>query len=345
MPTTVYFATNRNYQPEKRKPGARFGARVSTVHAADLRFGTASVGGTTNEPTLGKVQVADEDLNKNLLGSTQVFDEIYKKMSTSGAGQGADTLLFLHGYNVTFEESITCAGAVARLYATRDYPLNIAAFSWPSDGAVLMPDRWSSGSAYWNDRDDAQVSAPALGRTLKKLRDRLVEIDRNRVCGRRLHLLVHSMGAYLLRHALQYLIRYLDGGLSRIFDHVLLMAGDEDADAFDHEYKLRRLPEIARHVTVYFNEGDSALATARAKQNVPRLGLAGPTSPHNLPANVTIVDTSGIVPRTFQDTVEHSYFYRNRRVYTDARRALRSQFAEEIDGRRRIAGQNRFLLV
>jgi hypothetical protein len=80
-------------------------------------------------------------------------------------------------------------------------------------------------------------------------------------CQQRLHLTAHSMGNYVLRHALQELKRQVGNQLPRLFDQVLMMAADEDDDAFDS--RLQIVVSVPHHpvfrTSVYFNRNDLAL--------------------------------------------------------------------------------------
>jgi len=49
--------------------------------------------------------------------------------------------------------------------------------------------------------------------------------------------MAHSMGNYVLRHALQQAKKITnDASLVRIFDNIVLTAADEDSDAFEHDH-------------------------------------------------------------------------------------------------------------
>ena len=49
-----------------------------------------------------------------------------------------------------------------------------------------------------------------------------------------MHLIAHSMGNYVLRHALQQATKISkESSLSRIFDEVILTAADEDNEALN----------------------------------------------------------------------------------------------------------------
>src|SRR3546814_5691732 len=100
-------------------------------------------------------------------------------------------------------------------------------FCWPSDGVVF-----SLKNAYRSDRMDAQISGPAIGRTILKAIDFIGRLPPDERCNRRIHLLAHSMGNWALRHALTH-IQVLGAAPACVFDQALLAAPDADSDALD----------------------------------------------------------------------------------------------------------------
>jgi esterase/lipase superfamily enzyme len=322
----IYFVTNRD--PDRQTDPTGFGGRFNPVSFDSLRFGSANVVGKK----VRSISVAGEKLaadpGKAQLGSQAVFGELARAMR-----RGTDTLVFIHGYNVSFEDALRSAAALRTTYKRSD-GLNVVVFSWPSDGSMLP------FLAYKRDRSDARASAAAFARALRKLEDFLREVRRGAECGAQLFLMCHSMGNYVLRHGIQE-VRAQQGCLPRLFDHVFLMAADEDQDAFDHDHKLAPLPDLGAAVHVYFNSGDTALVVSdRTKANPARLGSRGPRRPLSLPGNVNLVDASEVVG----GLVEHSYFLDEPIVVRDVKAVLAGKAADRIRGRRYLAAQNRFVL-
>lgn len=321
---TIYFATNRNPNTKTNPDG--FGGDFNSVSVDSLRFGRATVTGGK----VTKITVAPEKLQKDhskaRLGSSEIFQSLQ-----AGMAKGVDTLVFIHGYNVSFNDALRSAGALADKYK----PINVVLFSWPSDGS-MMP-----FLAYKRDRTDAVVSGPALARALLKLREFLETVQRGGECKAAIHLMAHSMGNYVLRHGLQELRRHAGGQVPRLFDQIVLVAADEDHDAFEHEHKLSSLPELGRSVSTYFNTGDTALVISdKTKSNPTRLGSRGPRLPLNVPGNVTIIDVSEVVT----GTVEHHYYHKHTATVRDIKAVLKGTSVDVIPGRKYVASQNRYVL-
>ncbi len=320
--TTIYFATNR--KPNKQSKPTNFGRGFSRTDLGDVRFGEATViNGSLNE---NSIKVLPDNAEK---GSIAVFKDLQKRMKTDKV----DSLLFIHGFNVSFEDAIVSAAKMAEQYAGFKYKPNVFVFSWPSDGKVTR---------YFNDRHDAEATGYAFARGLMKLSGFLKSCSKKNACNHKVHLMAHSMGNYVLRHALQQANKMADGiSLSRVFDEVILTAADEDNDAFELDHKLARLPDLAQRVTVYFNNGDLALKTSDyTKGNPDRLGHDGPRKPHDIPGKVVLVDASPVVG----GISEHSYHQKEPDVMQDIVDVLRGRASEDL-GRLFVPHANKFKLI
>ena len=336
----VYFGTNR--KANRKSAPDDFGRGFSEDGLACLRFGMAEVTGDKLDQY--DLYVAPERLRKDsgrkikgakgsVLGSLNVFERVREKM----VGHARDTVIFIHGYNVSFKESLTAAARLRRTFSAGPggSSVNVVLFSWPSDGS-MMP-----YIAYSNDRQDAAASGPAFARGLLKLTDFLRGSTPEEACSFRIHLVAHSMGNYVLRHAVQEIVAHSAGRPVRLFDQVFLMAADEDDDAFEHDHKLKSLPRLAKRVNVYFNNEDKAMAISdKTKGNPDRLGDDGPRIPRGIPGKVTLIDCTGVV----RGTVEHSYFLNSPQVGADMQRVLVGTQPDQIANRHYVQETNRYRL-
>lgn len=325
----VYFATNRNEQPDNKK--LVFGPRFNPDGVAALRFGYVDFREGVETLQGGSVFVypdmkGETDVAKT--GGGRFLDDIRKAML-----DGQDTLVFIHGFNVTFNGAIEAGARLARdvrirAGATDDgRPVNVVVFSWPSDGEAVP------FMSYYSDREDARASGPALARTYLKLKDFLEQLRNQDRCDRSIHLMAHSMGAYVLRQGLQAVLAKNADGLVRIFDQILLAAPDEDDDTFEQDSKLKPLPKIGRQVTVYFNPSDRALVISdKTKGNPDRLGSDGPRLIDMLPKKVVLVDCRNVAGDA-DALIQHSYYARSRAMTFDIGAVLAGMDAEAIGNR------------
>ena len=191
-----------------------------------------------------------------------------------------DVLIFIHGYNVAWEEAVGSALALQEMLnfdaVGGQKRIVVVLFTWPSDGRALP------FVSYKSDRTEAGGSGGAVGRGFLRLRDFLIRLRRNdsRLCNQELHILCHSMGNYVLQKAIKKLAQHSNGqAIPRIFDHVLMCAPDVNDDVLEKGNALARLHEITRNVTVYFNTGDLALPRFGLYERQPRTDSAVPVSP------------------------------------------------------------------
>ncbi|HUV21434.1 MAG TPA: alpha/beta hydrolase, partial [Gammaproteobacteria bacterium] len=166
----VYFGTNR--KPNRKNRPDDFATGFSEDGLANLRFGMAEVSGDDYEKfdlylAPEKLKVDYERKIKgasgSVLGSQNVFNRVRDKM----LHYQRDTVVFVHGYNVSFAEALASAARLKQNFSkVNNGPgINVVLFSWPSDGS-MMP-----YIAYGNDRQDAAASGPAFARGLLKLAD------------------------------------------------------------------------------------------------------------------------------------------------------------------------------
>lgn len=335
MTVSIYFVTNRD--PKPKAAPTDFGKLFSPSGVDDLRFGVAAMDrGKDGKWAVKGISTATEKLDpgddaRSQLGSKEVFDALRDRVLKSKK----DVLVYLHGYATSFRDAL---GNAARLHENHAERIgDTVVFSWPSDGRTIP---WQS---YKSDRTDARASGPAFARAFIKSAEFMRDVVRagGPRCQARLHLVAHSMGNYVLRNALQEVQRFV-ASPPRLFDHVFLMAPDEDYDCFEQEHKLMTLPRVASDVHVYFNRGDAALRVSDGtKGNPNRLGTDGPRHPLNVPANVVNIDASEIVG----GIAEHSYYLDHGRVVEDMNGVLAGRAADQFPWRRYMASHNKYVLL
>jgi esterase/lipase superfamily enzyme len=206
---------------------------------------------------------------------------------------GRRVLLFVHGYNTRFEESVF---RLAQIVHDSKAPVLPVLFTWPSRGKVL---------GYTYDRESANFSRDALELTLQKL---INARDVGEVT-----LLAHSMGNWVAIEALRQLaIR--NGGIHPKIKTVMLAAPDVDVDVFRRQVEIigpKRPPFI-----VILSRDDKALAMSqRVWGDTPRLGAIDPNDAtyHQLLASggLQVVDLTDMKSA---DKLNHGKFAENPEV-------------------------------
>jgi esterase/lipase superfamily enzyme len=336
----IYFVTNRNYIPQNKD--SVFGPHFNPDGVAALRFGQATFNVAGGKAALKSIDVYPDakvmpgQATVPAQGSRNFLDDLRKDMLNGEH----DTLIFIHGFNVTFMAALA-AGAL--LADSLPKTINVVVFSWPSDGKAIPY------MSYYSDREDARASGPALARAYLKLFDFVKELreeerrrleakgadssEQTELCQQCIHVLAHSMGNYVLRHGIQAIRVKEPGKMVRMFDQVIMAAPDEDDDTFELDDKLRVLPTMARRITVYHNRRDRALVISdKTKANPDRLGSEGPRMLDLLPKKVIIVDCVRIAgpadPLSF-----HSYYINSTAMGTDITAVLSDEEDDRIGNR------------
>lgn len=355
---TVYFATNRDYHNEQGK--LVFTNEIRMAGAAEFRAGKAIVKKTQGRyrvehyelyperrirserksnrimrredlPPEAKIPLArqvalEENLSRDSFGSTQVFEEMREAMRDGNS----DAMLMVHGFACTFETAIERAAELKDRYHKPDQPeMLIGVFCWPADGRIFPP------TSYFDDRQDAMLSGLALGRMLWRLRDFMHAIvhgdDR---CQQRIHLLVHGMGSWVLRYAVQTVANgYMRGGSLPLFENIFLMAADEHADALEKNHKLKPLTRMSKNIHVYHSKYDRALDNSlHIGGTLDRLGSGGPETMTLISSRVTAVDCSRVGDTAAGDG-GHQYFRARSEVIDDVLQVLAGCAPDEISNR------------
>lgn len=164
--------------------------------------------------------------------------------------RGRDTLLFVHGYNQTFESA---AFDAAILSDGIGFSGNTALFSWASKGGLLD---------YGYDRESALIARDPLADTLTAVL--------NDPFGARVHMVAHSMGTLVTMEAFRaYRDRNGDKGLDRLAT-LTLASPDIDMDVF--KAHLGRMGQLREKITIITATNDRALDLSRRIAGGDRVG-------------------------------------------------------------------------
>lgn len=211
-------------------------------------------------------------------------------------------LVFVHGYNVSFDESLF---RLAQLAHDMQFDGPVAAYSWPSRGATLD---------YRHDIDAARISRSGLTEMLQRIAS---------VPGiTRVSLIAHSMGSDPTLEALARLrdIAAAGGKIPDIkLNEVIFAAPDVSRHLFN-ESAVRLAGTVAAGVTLYASANDIVLQVSKkVAGGFVRAGdvpLEGPP----LVAGVDSIDISKVSTSSF--AANHSEFGDRQPLIEDLRRLL-----------------------
>ena len=210
------------------------------------------------------------------------FEKMKLKMKET---KNDDIFVFIHGFNVTFKDSVR---RTAQLAYDLNYPGIPVAYSWPSQGTSID---------YLADKDRATWSYPHLKKFLVTLN--------KKANARKIHVLAHSMGNRVLLNAL----KDVDSNAVRL-NQVILAAPDINSRIFIDQIE-PRLRRKAKRYTLYTSSHDKALIVANTLQKSHRLGQSG--------KEMVVVDGIDTIDASGIDTnaLGHSYYGDERELLFD----------------------------
>jgi len=290
----VFYATDRK-STQSEDVGKRFGGE-----RGEVQYGTAKVSiprnhkmGALEAPSVWKFQFrADPEkhvvlLDLETMDATAYFRSVATQIKRSTR---KSAFVFVHGYNVTFEEA-------ARRTAQISYDLGFDGapvfYSWPSQGDVAK---------YTFDESNVEWSAAKLERFLVDFAEKS-QADQ-------IYLIGHSMGTRAMTQAYVSLLSSRPD-LKKKFVEVILAAPDIDADVFKRDIAPAILAGEGK-ITLYASSEDVPLKASKAVH--AGYSRAGDSVPDIVLVNgMESIDATGMGT----DFLNHSYFAENRSIISD----------------------------
>jgi esterase/lipase superfamily enzyme len=289
----VWYGTNRR----PNDPG-NWGKGYSAMRDNVVHYGSCRVFipeshkiGSIGSPWWKRLVTMTDD-RLRLLGIDELQQSDYWKAITAqlAAINAVErcALIFVHGYNVSFEEAAQRAAQIGFDLSVKGA---MAFFSWPSQG----PTR-----GYPADEATIEASEGVIADFMTDFAER---------CGATaVHMIAHSMGNRGVLRAVNRIAARAQRRTGKPFGQVILAAADVDADVF--RQLSAAYAEVASRTTLYVSKRDLAVEASRWLHNFPRAGLMPPTLvlPGIDTINVTNVDLT---------MLGHGYVAEARDVLTD----------------------------
>jgi esterase/lipase superfamily enzyme len=282
---TVLVATNRKpvngahaapwFGPER---AALSVARAKLTPPGDGRFSLASVG------------LDDWRLD--------AVEPVFQIGDLPGLSNGPhDVLIYVHGFNQTFETAVLDAARLSDGIAFRG---DTMVFSWPSKASLLD---------YAYDRESAMWSRDALERVLNGLMA-------SPAVGR-LHIVAHSVGTMLAMEALRQLYAHQGDAVADRLGAVVFASPDIDMDVFASS--VAHIGALGRNITVLTATNDRALALSRwIAGGMTRVGAAQKAQLEQLGLHVIDGSQEG------WGVINHDLFLSNGKIRQVIRHAIES---------------------
>ena len=170
-------------------------------------------------------------------------------------------------------------------------------------------------------RSDQVVAGQSAVHVMNFLADLQPIADQVHAQGRRVFLLVHSMGNWALQAAVESWFAH-GNEAAHLFDEVFLAAADENHDSFEFPRlgRLSGLNRLTRHTSILFSGADQVLAFSELLNHKRRLGQDGPHArsgtDHFPSSQYTMLDCSQCRDFKFGFASSHQYYRRSPTVRT-----------------------------
>ena len=252
--------------------------------------------GELESPQMFKMEVTQDPEKHIVLTNVErlPMDAFHAVMKTELDRKGNNIFVFIHGYNVSFEDAARRTGQMA--YDLK-FPGAPVFYSWPSQA------NWYS---YVTDKGNIDLST-------SQIRSFLLDIAIKSKADT-INLIAHSMGNVGLTAALSEMEQISKPH----FNQVVLAAPDIDASVFKNEIASKIVAK-ARHTTLYTSRTDLALIASRYFNQRNRVGDSGP--------EVLIIDGIDTIDATAVDSslLGHTYYGSNVTVLDDLGQLLQNQ--------------------
>src|SRR5215471_12859455 len=317
---TVYFATNRVAQGPTTDWHSYGADIIPPTDPSQITYGAAFVQGTdlTVEGSGTITAISHPQVGGFQIGVAQDI-----------VGSGKNILVFIHGFANSFLNAIARAAFNREWFAASGIgaaDTTVIAFTWPSLGELIAAPPHILPDDYLRDQRQASHSGFHIASFFANLQPLLTQI---RAQGRRVFLLAHSMGNFVLQAGVEGW--FMHGQPPAIlFDEVFLAAADERFDSFElpMEARLGRLAELTPRISIYYSVRVVALYLSFAVNLVARLGHEGPRhkadvtryppARYRMPNCADVDDYNMVIP----PDASHQYYRRSRKVRADIAAAM-----------------------
>jgi esterase/lipase superfamily enzyme len=296
----IFYATDRK-QVDLTNSKIKFGPERQLN--GTLTYGTCTISipkkhkvGRVECPSLLRLEFRPNPDKHVIILETLTLEEqdFLARVATSvAASEAKDAFIFVHGYNVTFEDAACRTAQIAFDLHFIGAPI---CYSWPASGRITN---------YAADEASIIWTSPHFERFLCLIADR--------TGAKRIHVIAHSMGNRAACDALRALsLKKADANV--LLHHLVLAAPDIDADTF--RQLAAALKSMSGHITLYASSRDKAIKLSQKLHKNARAGA---------PPLVIVPDVESIdASEMGADWLSHSYFSDNWPLLSDIHALLAS---------------------
>jgi pimeloyl-ACP methyl ester carboxylesterase len=249
--------------------------------------------------------------------------------------QTGDLVVFVHGYNNTVDYVAARQKLIAAGLKKTGFNCTVMSFDWPSGNTAL---------GYLEDRHDAKITAMRLVNDAIRVMLRAQTAD----CMINIHVLAHSMGAYVVREAFDDADDSVAANQNWSINQLVYVAGDVSSSSLSNgNASTESLFRHCYRLTNYFSGYDEPLQVSNLKRvglspRVGRVGLPMDAPPKGLDVDCSAryqqLEAAGELGGVIGDPT-HSWYFHDDRWYVDLAQALRGKIdRNQIAGRAPVSG-------
>ena len=301
----IFYATDRR-KIHDWSDGPQY--NFERAESGTLQYGKCTISipkihkmGKLESPSLLKLEFRpDPEKHIVLTYTTSLEEELYFEQVRAYVAKSVkkEAFVFVHGYNVSFEDAARRTGQIAFDLGFIGAPVF---YSWPSNDKI---------ADYIKDETNITWSTPHFQRFLTLLSQNSG--------AERIHIIAHSMGNRAVCDALKALS--YDPNNRVKFNHLVLAAPDIDAETFQELATL--LQRLTARITLYESSNDKALFASKKIHGNARAGEPLLIIPGLDTVDASLIDT---------DFLGHSYFSESWPLLSDIHSLL---FNDELASQR-----------
>jgi esterase/lipase superfamily enzyme len=247
----VYFSTNRNAEGQKSCSDLYFTTKISEKN----QYGFCDV----NVPFLHDIGELDYDPKKgkdaSFIFQSFLFDfEEDKWLEQVKSDTSNEIIVFVHGFNVKFEEAILRA---AQIKYDLKFPGPILLYTWPAGADEGLMNKLLINDTYKDNYNKAVGSRENFQKYLSSVMK----------LNKKVHLIVHSMGHQVVLPSIDEMFKKEQ---KQIISELVLNAPDFESTQF--AYISHNLKKSSDRITVYCSPGDNALVASSKVNSNKRIG-------------------------------------------------------------------------
>jgi esterase/lipase superfamily enzyme len=249
-----------------------------------------------------QLQIDEEILEQKSFHETQLNNNINERLKRS---ENKDVILFVHGFNNTFNESVFTLAGIWHFLKRQGVPI---VYSWPAAAEGF--------NAYFADKESGQFTIFHLKETLRLL-FKNPEIEN-------IHIIAHSRGTDVVTTTLRELIieNRASGGNPRKdlrIENLILAAPDLDFGIIKQRLMAEQFGPAFGKITIYTSQNDSALGISQWLTNGLSFGRLNTKDVNKNEQNIfnSVGNVSLIKVPKSGGFIGHDYFHSNPAVSSD----------------------------